>query len=645
MCVYITKFLHKMAKRRLLVDWKCLAGAAKKKRRLSLEDDADGIFQCPVGNCLHAGYKSQRGLRKHINSKHEWYLYFDEEPKFDRSQATIAPEKKLKTSTHKKPSFSIDTGCGADFNKWLSTPCGGGKAVKEARQVATRAMKFLMFSIGGTDDSVNANEEFIDCCIGSPSILMKFLDTIIEDWGLQPSGALAYMRAITDLVDFRKASGVTDDVLRSLAVTEVYIRRGKTNLGKQMKLDNARNLTMEALIARKSWATIEELQQVIPYHTPKYTYVLKKCTDGIEAPTVSDFTFANRYITAFLFLRVKCTRPMSIQFMTLDMVKLAGTNGGYIDQTQFKSKDQFHFDTLILSPDVMQVLNSYIEHIRPLQSPTCDYAIVSSAGTQFTAMGNALSLLVLQAIGKYYISPTRYRQIVETESSTKLNAKERNIISKDQKHANYTARRHYQKLDSRDIARDGKECMRKLVGPAAEDHTSVIAAAVKAISVPDLSTNAELSSCTEKVMEPDDTQTASDLPPISHFVPSTSPESCEKDNEHEETSKNELPKTCGIQIEPIDVESIIVQHDDQGDSVDKDALEVKKEEVESEKKSLRFTPEEDSFLRKGYVKYSKNPKVWAKILGDDDYKFHPSRGRDSLRVRATTLGISKKKKK
>ena len=468
---------------------------------------------------------------------------------------------------------------------------------------------------------------------------------IIEDWGLQPPGSLAYMRAITDLVDFRKASGVTDDVLRSLAVTEVYIRRGKTNLGKQMKLDNARNLTMEALIARKSWATIEELQQVVPYHTPKYTYVLKKCKDGIETPTVSEFTFANRYITAFLFLRVKCTRPMSIQFMTLDMVKLAGSNRGYIDQTQFKSKDQFHFDTLILSTEVLEVLNSYIEHIRPLQSPTCNYAIISSAGTQFTAMGNALSLLVLQAIGKYYISPTRYRQIVETESSTKLNEKERDIISKDQKHANYTAKRYYQKLNSRDVARDGKECMRKLVGPAAEEHTSAIAAAVKAISLPDSTTNAALSSSNEELVTVDNPDTACDLPSTSQLLPSTSSETCEKEKELEEISNNELPKTCGVQIEAIDVEKMIVQHDDQGDSVDKEGLEVKKEELGSEKKSLRFTPEEDAFLRKGYVKYSKSPKVWAKILADSDYKFHISRGRDSLRVRASTLGISKKKKK
>ena len=89
---------------------------------------------------------------------------------------------------------------------------------------------------------------------------------------------------------------------------------------------------------------------------------------------------------------------MSFQFMTIDMVKEANNNGGFIDQSKFKTNEQFHFNTLVLSQDVLDILNSYITHIRPLQYPKCDFAVVSTTGTQFTAMGNALSLLVLQAI-------------------------------------------------------------------------------------------------------------------------------------------------------------------------------------------------------------------------------------------------------
>ena len=226
-----------MCKRILSVDWQSIEGAAKKRRRLTLEIDKDGIYVCPVENCLHGGFRSQRGLRKHINSKHAWFYYFQKEPKFERSQVREQVRQKLKASTHKQPSFSITEGCGADFLQWLQTPCGGGKAAREAEQIAKRGMKFLMFSLGDITDGTLANERYIDCCIGSPTILIKFVKAIMEEWGLRSSGALSYMRAIGDLVDFRKASGVSDDVLRSLTVAEVYIRRGKANFGKKKRIE------------------------------------------------------------------------------------------------------------------------------------------------------------------------------------------------------------------------------------------------------------------------------------------------------------------------------------------------------------------------------------------------------------------------
>ena len=56
-----------MAKRVLSIDWSSLPGASKKKRKLSLKADNDGVYICPVKNCLKPPYKSQRGARKHVN--------------------------------------------------------------------------------------------------------------------------------------------------------------------------------------------------------------------------------------------------------------------------------------------------------------------------------------------------------------------------------------------------------------------------------------------------------------------------------------------------------------------------------------------------------------------------------------------------
>ena len=105
--------------------------------------------------------------------------------------------------------------------------------MRQAKQIARRAMKFLMASIGESVGETLVTEEYIDCCLGSPSLVINFLQKVTGDWGLSSSAAVNYLKCITDLLDFWKACGVTDDVLRSFAVTEVYLRRGKDNLSKK----------------------------------------------------------------------------------------------------------------------------------------------------------------------------------------------------------------------------------------------------------------------------------------------------------------------------------------------------------------------------------------------------------------------------
>jgi len=95
-------------------------------------------YTCPVKLCLHDNFKSNRGLRKHINNKHQWYYYFDEQPEVKREEIEINQPVKMKASTAHKPAFSLEEGIGLDFLKWLCTSCGGGKTEKEAKQGAWR---------------------------------------------------------------------------------------------------------------------------------------------------------------------------------------------------------------------------------------------------------------------------------------------------------------------------------------------------------------------------------------------------------------------------------------------------------------------------------------------------------------------------
>ena len=72
-----------------------------------------------------------------------------------------------------------------------------------------------------------------------------------------------------------------------------------------------------------------------------------------------------------------------------------------------------------------------------------------------------MSKLVFDAIGKY-IHPTRYRQIVETQSLNQLTSEEQRILSEDQKHSSDFAKVHYQKQRSREVKLKGHECLQKL---------------------------------------------------------------------------------------------------------------------------------------------------------------------------------------
>ena len=433
-----------MGKNVLTVDWATFQGAAVKRRMLRLLANAGGIYMCPVDNCLHLGFKSQRGLRKHIENRHGWYFFFDEQPALNRSEVILQEKVKLKQTTHKMPAFSLEDGSGRDFLQWLTTTCGGGKDKKEAVQIARRSMKFLMASLGETEVESFVTEDYIDCCLGSPTVVIAFMKTLTEEWKLTSSGSLSYLKSMSDLLDFRKASGVSDAVLRSFIITEVYIRRGKMNLAKKKKVEYARNLDLETLIARDSWASISEMEKVIPYHIDRYKAIVAKSTSTDERPTRSEFAFATRFIATFLFLRVKCSRPMTFQYLTLDMISKAKENGGFVDQTEFKTRDKYEFDTLILDENVLKVIDSYVKNLRPLMNPTCNYLLVSTSGTQYQAFTAAMSLLVKEAIGKY-INPTRYRQIIETQSSEQLDPHEQDVLSKDQKHSSSVAKRFYKK--------------------------------------------------------------------------------------------------------------------------------------------------------------------------------------------------------
>ncbi len=232
MAVVSATYKRTTSQRQLCIHWAKVAGASIRRKRLKLRENADGEYVCPVEQCLHCPFKSKRGCRKHVDTTHGWYYHFDSAPVLtpsERNKATLEGEKKPVTCD--RPSFSVHEGFGKEVLQWLCTPCGGSKKVKDAQQSATRSMKFLMFTSGNNVEEI-LTHNFVDCCVGSPSAISAFLEEIQNNWKLQSSGSYNYLKSISDLMDFRKASGVSDNTLRSFTVTEVYLRRGMRSLSR-----------------------------------------------------------------------------------------------------------------------------------------------------------------------------------------------------------------------------------------------------------------------------------------------------------------------------------------------------------------------------------------------------------------------------
>ena len=245
--------------------------------------------------------------------------------------------------------------------------------------------------------------------------------------------------------------------------TELYIKSARKTVAKMIRLQWTQDLDVESLEARGHWASMEELLEVVSFHLPRYEQTVKMCQNDPGQVNPSNLTFATKFLATYLFIKVKGSRSMTYQYLTVEMVKEAKVKGCFIDQKTFKTARKYGFDSVILTETSMQILDGYIHFMRPLLKPKCDFVLVTKSWSQHSKLCNEMSKLVFDAIGKY-IHPTRYRQIVETQRFYACNNKEHQVLSEDQNHCSVVAKVHYQKQRSREFAVKAHECLQKLQG-------------------------------------------------------------------------------------------------------------------------------------------------------------------------------------
>ena len=445
--------------------WKNANGASNKAKRLHLVPDQDGFFTCPVSNCDSNSYRSKRGCRKHVYIKHGWFFYFASKPNIE----TVFPEQCTKiqqmqrtkrSNTKDIPMFLKTCLLYKSLKRWLTSPGGGSKSNNQAEQISCRILKYLMFCCPDVKKDWDIPDEVVDYCLGSVTLISDFINYLQEKWNVGYAGVIGYINSTSHLLDFRRISEKIESNVSVFIAAEIYMDRVKKYISKKMRSEWNVVLSVEYLCKINCWASLDDLQLVIPFHGDKFTQILLNASvDGAKIPS-HDLSFCTSYIVAVLFLMVKASRPMTYQYLTIDMISNIGEDG-IIDQTVFKTQDKYGFDSLIFTKDTVDIINGYIACIRKRLNPQSDYLLISRNGTQLTRLSDIFGRIVYQAIGKY-INPTRYRQIIETESAQKLSFEDQNSISEDQKHTSLVARVHYKKLHSRTVAEKAKESMDKL---------------------------------------------------------------------------------------------------------------------------------------------------------------------------------------
>ena len=335
-------------------DWKAVEGASVKPKRLKLEPDGHGLYVCPIENCDSDSYKSQRGCRKHVFVKHGWFYYFDKKPDvqeaFPQKLFQTAKRQTGRRKTWDMPSFSERCQLAKDFISWICSAGGGGKDVNQAEQLCKKILKFCKFCCQNLDDDYEVTRTVVEYCVGSVELIQKFMTFLENECKLGNSGVIAYLLALGHCLDFLRFKGLRADLIATFITTEVFLSRAKQCLRKKMRVEWNTVLSIEHLENINCWASLAELQEVLPFHETRFAQVINLAKGNDVSP--HDLTFATSFVVTVLFLKVKGSRPMTYQFLTIEMVRSA-FNKGVIDQTHFKTEEKYGFDSLIFTDYVL----------------------------------------------------------------------------------------------------------------------------------------------------------------------------------------------------------------------------------------------------------------------------------------------------
>ena len=122
------------------------------------------------------------------------------------------------------PSYPKEHPLRVQFLEWLKSTGGGGRTASQAEQDVSRAFKVLRYCCENFSDveEQDINMRTIDYCSGSSVILAYFMDAAERVWNLGFSSKINYLNALQDLIDFRKFSGASSNIVHNFSVSETF---------------------------------------------------------------------------------------------------------------------------------------------------------------------------------------------------------------------------------------------------------------------------------------------------------------------------------------------------------------------------------------------------------------------------------------
>ena len=154
------------------------------------------------------------------------------------------------------------------FKTWLTSLGGGGKSHSQADQLSVKVLKYLRYCCKDVNPTWDIPVNILDYCIGSINMLSDFIEHLQEEWKMGYSGIIGYLISIGHALDYRRCSKKPDNISVFIA-SEIYLNRVKKCLSKKQRVQWRTVLSAEYFNSINCWATLEELQKVIPYHSDK----------------------------------------------------------------------------------------------------------------------------------------------------------------------------------------------------------------------------------------------------------------------------------------------------------------------------------------------------------------------------------------